>query len=123
MTSSTPELDDMIARINDLPDPGIRSIAMIGFARMLPQEEGEEVESERLPFLQSLACVEGELQLRHFAVDADTSLIVDPNEQLPRSDFYNLVNDGADIDDPSARRAAFTHIIDCILSKPGWIAW
>lgn len=123
MTNFTPQLDEMIARINDLPDSGIRSVAMIGFARMLPQEEGEEVESERLPFLQELACVETEIPQGRFMVESDRPLTIDPDDQLPRSEFYSLIDEVADIDDPSIRGAVFAHIVHCILSKPGWVAW
>lgn len=123
MTKIPPHLTDMIARINELPDASIRFVAMIGLARVLPQEEGEEVELEGLPFTQELAWVEAEIPQGRFTVDSANSLTIDPDEQLPRSDFYFLVDEVAAIKDPSIRSAAFAHVITCILSKPCWVAW
>ena len=123
MTTITTELTDMIARINDLPDAGIRVVAMIGFARLLPQGDGDQVESERLPFMHNLACVETDLPYTRFQIDSEHSLIIDPDDQLPRLDFFSLVDEVAAIDEKSVRGAAFAHVVNCILSRPGWVAW
>lgn len=123
MTKLVPQLDDMITRISDLPDADIRSVAMVGFARMLPQDVEEEVELEGIPFMQNLTCVDAEIPQGRFVVGDKQLLTIDPNDQLPRLDFYGLVDEVAHIDDAPIRGAAFAYIVNCVLSKPGWVAW
>lgn len=123
MTNFNQQLDILITRINDLPDAVIRAVAMIGLSRIIPQDEAEKVELDGLPFMQELACVEAEVPQARFTVGSGGVLTIDPDDQLPRFEFYSLIDAVAAIDDPNQRRRAFAHVLTCILSKPGWIAW
>lgn len=125
MTSPAPhiQLQGIIHAVNAIPDPQIRFLAMLGLIRVLPHDEEETVELNLVPALAGLRQVEGFTPRGRFFGEDGSHVDVDSDDQLPRAEFYDLLERVAAWDSPAPREAALSHIITMVVSTPEWVAW